>query len=255
MDDLTSESQYLFSEQRLKIQENINRIRIMLWANDIQEAKKLIKSTKADYSEILRKALNIKTNLHKQYIKVDIPDDQLKLQGITGQLLHSYKKEQRGQKLVLNSDSDNDDADALYVLSPLASNLEILHGRLKTIIQHSAESSTNYFIYGFRVFISQVGTQQWEVRSYQAQDTEIDLNFFVDLLHSRLNMRFVESEEKGAITHWPLWMRRFTENFYVELRFYSNKQFLVQVILVEQNNPKFIVDELLSCYSKSIKDS
>lgn len=255
MDDLTSESQYPFSEQRQKIQENIIRIRIMLWANDIQEAKKLIHSTRKDYSEILRKALKIKTNLHKQYIKGYIPDDQLKIQGITGQLLHSYKKEQRGRQLVLNSENDYDDtdADALYVLSPLASNLEILHGRLKTIKQHGAESGTNKAIHDFQVFISQVGTQQWEVRGYQVKNTEIDLYLFVDLLRRRLNMRFVQSESKGA--DWPLWMRCFTENFYVELRFYSNKQFLVQVILAEQNDPQFIIDELLSCYSQSIKDS
>lgn len=175
----------------------IKDIRILIWAGNYQEARRIIESTFLDYEEELGEAFGLRKNVIKTELEIrrEVPDDG---KNITEQQLRAMQTASEKSNEIING---REEYFSLGVLSNILTKLDKRisdQTNQKPIIPKDfskrkpkitwkqksfSEEAKDYFLFGFEHVLIPLGENKWELRAYRLQKSS---NLHLDIVDSRL---------------------------------------------------------------------
>lgn len=270
MDDIVdseSHPEFVFEHERLDLQESIIQIRVMLWANDYQAARESILELQSKHGPLIKNSLALKKRLTSIYRKsMGALRSELGRRGLKGRDLDREAQEEIAKRLHVSDDKE----DALYLLAPLANMIASLDKRIaeyigdfsvftqevRAIAYHPLDLQKPFIDSksGFHLICLWIGMNQWEIRAYQFTQPKVDVSLLTQNLEKDLSVSVMNLENHHNMSElkFPLWLRGFRSDSFLEIRFYSSNRFLAAMTVKEEQSVPGLQDAILQAYAQSI---
>ncbi|MBK9926310.1 MAG: hypothetical protein IPP66_13595 [Anaerolineales bacterium] len=245
----------------------IKDIRILIWAGNYQEARRIIESTYSDYEEELREAFALRKHVVKYELDIrkEIPDDG---KPITEQQLIAMQIASEKSREIIGERVD------YFSLGVLANILSKLDKRIsdqtnqKTSIpkdflksktekrgkqESFLEETMGNSLFGFEYVLIPLGENKWELRAYRSQNLpDVNLNIVVSHLKHIENLNIHRSTSAKDIKGEDIFPHRyvgFSENSHVEITIFELNRLRIYLATENPIEPMEIFEKVLHAFN------
>ncbi len=240
MDEFIS-LKFPLEKERDDLQQSINRIKLMLWANDYDNARIELAQAMQRHALLIKKSLELKKHLTSVYRdNLTRIEAVYRRRGLAGRDLDQISHEGIAKVLKLRSETDDD----LYLISPLTNLLRQFekhineqvgrdtdtHRRHQGLEQDNLSSLGYDSLDDFRISVTPYGPLQWAARGYRLKPPSVNVSALAANLKKIFPVEMVNVENRPLERGWPLWYRVFLLDAYIEVKVFDSGRFELSIV-------------------------